>query len=271
VSDAERRAPIPPWVPVLWIGVAFLCSLCGIGGGLFAVPLLHYGAKLPLRVAVGSSLFLVLALALSATATEALRSESTLLPWVAALLAAGAVPGSQLGYRVARKIDAPRLKALFAAVLLVVGVRVFTAAEPAAAAGGSLSAGELAWIPLIGVAGGFLTPLFGIGGGILTVPVLFLCFDEIGYVEARSSSLAMSAVAAAWSARSYVRSREVDLRGILPLSIATVVGAVAGTRAVHLEGWAELARVLLGALLLLLSVRFALDVVRRARAGVGAE
>ena len=265
-AAAEPPAPRAPlWLAVAWTGVAFLCSLCGIGGGLFAVPLLHYGAKLPLRVAVGSSLCLVLALALSATAAEAVRSESTLLPWVAVLLAAGAVPGSQLGFWLSKKIDGPLLKVLFALVLFATGVRVFTAAEPPDAAGGALSAAQLAWVPLIGLAGGFLTPLFGIGGGIVTVPALFLGFDQIGYVEARASSLAMSAVAAAWSLRNYLRSREVDRRAILPLVAATVAGSVAGTLAVHHEGWADLARTILGALLLSLALRFAFDVFRRGR------
>ena len=176
---------------------------------------------------------------------------------MALLLAAGAVPGSQLGFWLSKKIDGPLLKVLFALVLFATGLRVFTAAEPPDAAGGALSAAQLAWVPLIGLVGGFLTPLFGIGGGIVTVPALFLGFEEIGYVEARASSLAMSAVAAAWSLRNYLRSREVDRRAILPLVAATVAGSVAGTLAVHREGWADLARTILGALLLSLALRFA--------------
>jgi len=147
-------------------------------------------------------------------------------------------------------------------VLVAAGARVLTASGHGGQVPGELSRGELALVPLIGFAGGFLAPLLGIGGGLVVVPSLFLGFPTIGYVEARASSLAMAMVASGWSVRNYLRSGELDLRAILPLAAATAVGAVLGVRAVHLPGWGEIARTSLGAVLLLVAVRFAHDVLR---------
>ena len=39
--------------------IAFVGAMCGIGGGLFTVPLLHFGVRLPLKQAVATALVLV--------------------------------------------------------------------------------------------------------------------------------------------------------------------------------------------------------------------
>ncbi len=252
---------IPAWVALVWVGVAFGASLCGIGGGLIAVPLLHYGARLPLRTAVGTGLVLVCTLGLSATVAEALRAHSQLLPEVAGLLIVGALLGAQLGFRVAQRVDPLALKVVFVLALVLAGLRVLTASAGGGPAPGGLTAAELALVPAVGFAGGFLAPLLGIGGGLVVVPALFLGFPTIGYIEARASSLAMAVVASGWSVRNYLRSGEVSLRTAAPLIAATVVGSVLGVQAVHLPGWAERARLLLGVVLLLVALRFAHDLL----------
>lgn len=266
-AAARSHGSRPPlWVALAWVGVAFMCCICGIGGGLFAVPLLHYGGKLPLRTSIGTALCLVFTLAVTATATEVLQPRPQLLVEVTVLLVAGALPGSQLGYWTARRLDPLTLKTLFVLVLVAAGLRVLTSAGHGGQVPGELSPAELGLVPLIGFAGGFLAPLLGIGGGLLVIPCLFLGFPTIGYLEARASSLAMAAVASGWSVRNYLRSREVDLDAVLPMAAATVVGAVAGVRAVHLPGWAAYARATLGVILVVVAARFAIDVVRMRRA-----
>jgi hypothetical protein len=48
--------------------------LCGIGGGVFAVPLLHYAYGMPLKIAIANSLVLVAA---STSVTEGAVANST--------------------------------------------------------------------------------------------------------------------------------------------------------------------------------------------------
>jgi hypothetical protein len=63
------------WLVLAGLAIGFLGSWCGIGGGLFAVPLLHFVRKLELRAAVATALVLVLATSTAATAAEALSPE----------------------------------------------------------------------------------------------------------------------------------------------------------------------------------------------------
>ena len=262
------RVLVPLWMAPVWIGVAFLCSMCGIGGGLFAVPLLHYGARFPLRTSIGTALGLVCALAVTATLTELAQPRSQLLPEVALLLVVGALPGSQLGFWTSKRVDPLALKTIFTVVLVGAGLRLLSAGRGGQVPG-DLNPNELALVPLIGFAGGFLAPLLGIGGGLVVIPALYLSFPTVGYVEARASSLAMAALVSGWSVRNYVRSREVEPAAVLPLLVATVVGAVAGVWAVHQPGWARYARLTLGVILIVVAARILLDVVqmRRIRRG----
>ena len=43
----------------LGVVISLLAAVCGIGGGLFAVPILHYAYRLSLKASVATSLALV--------------------------------------------------------------------------------------------------------------------------------------------------------------------------------------------------------------------
>lgn len=77
--------------------IAFIGALCGIGGGLFAVPMLHYLFKLDLRASVATALCLVAATAYSSTLTEVLREDSALELMVVGPLAVGRSSGRSSG------------------------------------------------------------------------------------------------------------------------------------------------------------------------------
>jgi len=251
------------WIALAWLAAAFLATICGIGGGLFAVPLLHYGGRLPLRQAVGTSLCLVLVLAVTATVAEGVREDSALSLPLALALTAGCIPGAELGFRVSQRISAGVLKRVFVAVLLLAGLRVLLiGSAEAAGSGGALVPLEWLLAPLVGFAGGFVAPLLGIGGGLLVVPTLFLAFPGLGYLDARANSLAMSVVASAWSVRKYFLTGELRPRLIAPLVASTAIGSVAGVLMVHRQGWSEVARAAMGVVLILMSFRFAWDAWR---------
>ena len=252
----------PIWIALPWTAAAFLATICGIGGGLFAVPLLHYAGRLPLRPAVGTSLCLVFVLATTATVAEAARPDSALSLPVASLLVLGCLPGAQIGFRVSQRISAGNLKKVFVGVLLLAGLRVLLVQSAAGGAGEGLTGAELALIPAVGFLGGFVAPILGIGGGLVVVPMLFLFFPGLDYLDARANSLAMSVFASAWSVRQYLRSGELRPRAIAPLIASTAVGAVVGVLTVHREGWSEIARLAMGGILVLVALRFALDVWR---------
>jgi uncharacterized membrane protein YfcA len=267
-ADAPRaRVALP--VQALWAAAAFVSSLCGIGGGLFAVPLLHYLGRLPLRRAVASSLCLVFTLSLTATSVELFHDRSGLRAAVVLPLIAGGYLGARVGMGASERIDVRVLKGLFVIVLLFAAARIFAlpAFAGAAAAGDvlTLAPATTAIVLAIGFGGGFVAPLLGVGGGLLVIPALFLSLPALSYIEARACSMAMTIFVSVQSAQAYWRRGEIELaqvRGLLP---ATVVGALGGVLAVHQDGWVEGARVTMGMVLVGIALRFAGDVLRGER------
>lgn len=270
-TEPAARTRVPPLALVAWTAGSFLGTICGVGGGIFAVPLLHYAVKLPMKVAVGTSLVIVLAMTTSATVAEALHGRSSIDWAVVGLLLFGSVPGAHVGYAFGKRADVRTLKLAFVALLVLAAVRTATLDSDTVARsnGGAipLDLAHVAWVSAIGFGGGFLAPLLGVGGGILVIPALFLSLPSMGYLDARACSMAMSVVNAAQSVLLHLRDRTIETRIAAPFAVLAVLTALAGTWAVHLEGWADIARLCMTAVLIAVAARFAWDVwvVRRAK------
>lgn len=254
----EHRGHRAPW----WFApVGFLIgaggALCGIGGGLFAGPLLYHARRLVLRRATATALMTVLGTTLAATFVEFERPDSHLDGPVVLALALGALVGSQTGFRVAQRLPERLLRRAFAVVLAVAALRLLLSSS--ATGGGFVhdrGGRELASF-LIGVTGGFLTPILGIGGGIVMVPGLFLVVGGLGFGGARACSLAAGAVGAVRSLWLHARAGNLDVRGGVPLAVGAGLGAWLGVGLAHHPGFAAWGRLLLGGLLLYQATRFA--------------
>lgn len=270
-ADAPRER-VAPWVQGLWAVAAFVSSLCGIGGGLFAVPLLHYLGGMALKRAVASSLVLVLALSLTATAVESVHVQSGLRLEVVAALVLGGWLGARAGLRAAQRVDVLMLKRFFAAVLILAAARIFMldALVDAPTDGVlQLSLAGAAVVTLVGLGAGFIAPLLGVGGGVLAIPAMFLLIPGISYLEARACSMAMTIFVSAQSVHTYWRRGEIEFTRVGGLLAATVIGALAGVWAVHHDGWVQSARILMGLLLIALALRFLFDALRGRRGPAG--
>ena len=100
-------------------GTGLLTGFLGVGGGFLLVPALMKYARLPLRMATGTSLA-VIAFNSAAGFLSHLRGE--LGDWrTAGIFAACATGGSLLGNRVAKRLAVVRLRQGFAVVVLVTG------------------------------------------------------------------------------------------------------------------------------------------------------
>jgi hypothetical protein len=101
---AEHPTPGAPhterWRLVLiGLGAGGLSGLLGIGGGLVLVPLFTAWIRLPIKVALGTSLACVAVLAVPGTITHVLLGH---IDWLYALpLCIGVVPGARLGSHLA--------------------------------------------------------------------------------------------------------------------------------------------------------------------------
>jgi uncharacterized membrane protein YfcA len=244
-------------------------AMCGIGGGLFAVPLLHYVYKLSLRDAIVASLALVAATTISATGAELLHADNSLDWRIVLALMVGSTVGTQLGFRVASVVSARKLKLVFSIALTVVGLRLLgLSPEPEAAHAGAYTIEGLVprdfWIAgAVGLGGGFVAPLLGIGGGLVAVPALMMLVPALGHLGARACSMAMATFTSTRSIFLYFRAGQLDLsRRSLAFAAGSALGAFAGVQLVHIPGVSGYAEKMLAVTLLLVAARFGLDVVR---------
>lgn len=252
------------------LAIAFFGALCGVGGGLFAVPLFHYGFKLPIRRAVALSLCLVATNALASTSSEILHVESAFRIKVVALLIGGALVGAQLGFVASKRLPENVTKLVFAVVIFGVALRLALAGESAVIPTMQpLDYGpwRIVAIVAIGMLAGFSSPLLGIGGGLIVMPGLDLLVPEMGQLGARAASLGMAALTSMRSVQLYARDGAVPW-GLAPWVVAgALAGAVGGVQVVHLDGVASVARTAFIGLLFVTAARFAMDIFRSRRAG----
>lgn len=111
----------------VWAGLIGLLSgiasgLFGVGGGIIMVPAMMFFMGLPIHVAVGTSLAVIIPTALMGTYKH--NSQHN-IDWIVALsLAPTAIVGGFLGAHLTTIISASSLKRAFGGVLLAVGIKL---------------------------------------------------------------------------------------------------------------------------------------------------
>jgi uncharacterized membrane protein YfcA len=103
------------------VGVA--AGLVGAGGAFLLVPLLLVVVGVPIRVTIGSSLAITAAAATAGVIGKALTGQIPLAP--AVVVAAGALPGAQLGAVTSRRLSGVALKRALLAVIVLTGIKVW--------------------------------------------------------------------------------------------------------------------------------------------------
>jgi uncharacterized membrane protein YfcA len=104
------------------IGVGFLTGIIGIGGGFLIVPALVLIARLPMRLAIGTSLLVITMNGLSGFAGYVGRIpiDWTLVVWFTVVAAIGSIIGTLLSKRVPQQ----RLRQAFGFLLIAVSLYV---------------------------------------------------------------------------------------------------------------------------------------------------
>ena len=116
----------------MWKGVAistavgFMSSLLGIGGGVIHVPVMATVLHFPVHIAAATSHFVLAFMAAEGTGvhffTGALEFDRSLVQ--AVFLAAGAIPGAQVGAYLSHRIHGGYIIRALAAALILVGLRL---------------------------------------------------------------------------------------------------------------------------------------------------
>jgi uncharacterized membrane protein YfcA len=264
-----RRA----FLVVLGIAIGAYSTLCGIGGGVFAVPLLHYVYGMSLRAAVANSLVFVSASTTSATLMELLHEDSALRLDLVVMLVIGSTVGSLVGFALGKRIGTVVLKAFFAVILIGAAIHLFVADDAAEAFATGTSdfhatTGLLLQIVGIGFLAGVVAPLLGIGGGLVAVPALLALTPGPGFLMARACSMAMSVVTSWHSVWLYTREGEIRWKSSAWLAVGAVAGAAIGIQLIHVESVTQAARGLVAFALAFAGARFAWDLLVRKRRAV---
>lgn len=212
---------------VLCLGIGLSLGLIGGGGSIITVPVLVYALRVEPREAVAMSLAVVGTTSLIGAALHH-RRGAVRIP-AAALFAGSGVLSSFLGARLTYRVSPETLLLCFAALMLVVGIRM--------AMTGSLPEGERrparpVKVVLAGLAVGLLTGFLGVGGGFLVVPALVL-FAGLDMREAVGTSLLVISITAAAGLAGHLAHGGFHLQLALLVTVLAAAGTLLGTHFSH--------------------------------------
>jgi uncharacterized membrane protein YfcA len=106
-------------------GIGFFSSLLGIGGGVISVPMMITVLRFPVHIAVATSQFVLAFMSAEGSAVHLLNGDLVGVNVLRALLiAAGAIPGAQVGALLSRRFHGPVIARLLVIALFVVGIRL---------------------------------------------------------------------------------------------------------------------------------------------------
>lgn len=203
--------------------VGFTLALVGGGGSILATPLLLYvvGVATP-HVAIGTS---AVAVSINALASLTSHAFAGTVKWRCALTFAGAgVLGALIGSTVGKAMDGQKLIALFAILMIVIGILSLRRKGRTGDAGVRLSLRNAPSLLALGFVAGLVSGFFGIGGGFLIVPGLIAATGMPTIYAVGSSLVSVAAFGSATSVN-YAISGAVDW----PLAIVFVAGGAAGS------------------------------------------
>ncbi len=202
--------------------VGFALGLVGGGGSILAVPLLLYvvGVSDP-HVAIGTS---ALAVSLNAFANLAQHARAGTVKWPCAVtFGAAGVTGALIGSTLGKMMDGQRLLALFALVMVAVGVSMLRGRSGEGDPDVRLNWRMAPKVVAMGFGSGLLSGFFGIGGGFLVVPGLVFS-SGMPILNAVGSSLFSVGAFGLTTAANYAFSSLVDWR----IAAFFIVGGLAG-------------------------------------------
>ncbi|CQR74660.1 Sulfite exporter TauE/SafE [Sporomusa ovata DSM 2662] len=102
--------------------VGVLSGLLGVGGGIFLVPIMVTYFNITQHIAQATSMAIVIPTALISSIIYGFHGNTDV--FLALNLIIGSILGAGIGARIMKRIPPIRLKQLFAALLIVVGIRM---------------------------------------------------------------------------------------------------------------------------------------------------
>ena len=208
-------------------------GLLGVGGGFVMVPAMVYLMKTPQREANGTSLAVIVPVAI--VGATILGSGHQVDYGIGILLAIAAVGGAVLGARLTRRVSDIGLRRAFGVVAVAAG-GLMIADSVLRAVGGNVQVasglhptGISQWVLAlaVGAVAGVLSGLLGIGGGAVMVPAMTLLMGLSQHLAQGTSLLVIIPTAISGSI-THFRMGNIRMETAAWLSAGGVVGAVGG-------------------------------------------
>jgi len=208
-------------------------GLLGVGGGFVMVPAMVYLMKTPQREANGTSLAVIVPVAI--VGATILGGGHQVDFQVGIVLAIAAVGGAVLGARLTRRVSDIGLRRAFGIVAVLAGMVMIAdsvlrwVGGSVQFAGGLRPTGISLWLMalLVGAVAGLLSGLLGIGGGAVMVPAMTLLMGLSQHMAQGTSLLVIIPTAVSGSI-THFRMGNIRLETAAWLSAGGVVGAVGG-------------------------------------------
>jgi uncharacterized protein len=124
-TESSYRVPVGRGV-MLSLGVGFLSSFLGIGGGIIHVPLLVEALGFPIHIATATSHFVLVFMSGTGAVTHLLQGSYRVGHGLRRTLAlsVGVIAGAQLGARISLRTSGPVIQRVLAVALLALGLRL---------------------------------------------------------------------------------------------------------------------------------------------------
>lgn len=104
------------------LGVGFLSSVFGVGGGIIHVPLMVYLLNFPVHIATATSTFILMISSFGGVISHFMLNHIVFIPAVA--ISMGAAIGAQLGAKISRKTKSKTILIILALAMLFVSIRL---------------------------------------------------------------------------------------------------------------------------------------------------
>ena len=121
-GEMEAHRPAALAVVPVALGVGLLTGILGVGGGFLIVPALVIFGRLPMKLAIGTSLFVIAANSASGFLGH-LAERGLNLAWTATFTAA-ALLGAAVGQRLAGRVSSEALRTSFGALVVLLGAAI---------------------------------------------------------------------------------------------------------------------------------------------------
>ncbi|MEN3258669.1 sulfite exporter TauE/SafE family protein [Sodalis endosymbiont of Spalangia cameroni] len=215
---------------ILGVGLGICGGMLGIGGGLIAIPVLSLLFHMDQLLAQGTALIMVTPNVLIGFLRYRQRNHIDLRQTFKLCLFA--TVSAWLAAQMASAMPVDGLQKAFAAFLLLLAAYYLwqwfdSRRHPVAAA--VLSA---RFLPLLGIASGFMSGIFTVGGGLVVVPALVSLFG-FSQTQAQGIALALVVPGALAALFSYAQAGNADWSIGLPLALDGIVSVSWGVALAH--------------------------------------